>query len=506
MAKLYPYYVHSNISNFQRMGGQMTADVNANAAVKGLKKFLDNQIQTLLRMENSFYAALGFTGTGDNGYRSFLAQIKTAKQKAKSDETAILVVLSDYVTHQNDNSDFYEGLVDACINTYNQIVGQEQTKFDAIQKAVKQEMEKKLLTFAKDNWSDPITYAKAQTVIRKVISNTKVTFTAIDYSNLRGGIGEILYSDEIGNIFADALGANHIIISNIGQKLNAKGQQLSSDAILGIKNDLGQIITEVTWQIKNYKLNAESNAKTIRFTGLETENWPGLKDDIMEEGLLSSEQFDWMTYALVNYTWFNKAGSVDSWWTIHRQGHKVSFAKNSKNNRASEEVMEILDQAKRVLGVLALRKIVQGLDDISFTTGGTGGSIMLATANGATKVVNVPPVYWNISNTYFFPTRWILRSVIKWLDKLETQVFSPMYLQITLGQPAYEDPATFYNAKRAAVGHFIKDGDYSNPGLRNVGDSQGAAIANSMRVNQKIAIIKNQINQILNGKWVMYKN
>lgn len=502
MAKLYPYYVHSNISNFQRMGGQMTADVNANAAVKGLKKFLNNQIQVLLRMENSFYAALGFTGAGDNGYRSFLAQIRKAKQKDKSDATAILIALSDYISHQNEDSDFYSGLVDACINTYNQIVGQEQTKTDAIQKAVKQEMEKKLLAFAKDNWPDPITYTKAQGIIGKVISKTKVTFSAIDYSNLRGGIGEILYSEEIANIFADALNAN-ITVTNVGQKLNAKGQQLSTDAILGIKNDLGQIITEVTWQIKNYNLDANSNARTVRFTGLETKNWPGLKDDIVEEELLSPEQFDWMTYALVNYTWFNKAGSVDSWWTIHRKGHKVSFAKNSKNNRASDEVMEILDQVKRVLGVLALRKIVQGLDDISFTNGGTGGSITLVTVNGSTKIVNVPPVYWNISNTYFFPTRWILRSVIKWLDKLETQVFSPMYLQVTLGQPIYTTPAAFYNKKRETVGHFRSDGDYTDIGLRQVGDSQGEAIANSMRINQKIALIRNQVEKILDGTWVV---
>lgn len=503
MAKLYPYYVHSNISNFQQMGGQMTADVNAEAAVNKLKKFLNDQIKILLHMENSFYAALGFKGTGDNGYRSFLAQIKNAKQKDKSDTTAILITLSDYISHQDKDGEFYGGLVDACINAYNHIVNQGIDKNEAIQMAVKQEMKKKLLIFAKTNWPEPITYKKAQNIIRKIMSNTEVTFSAIDYRNLRGGIAEILYSKEIRNIFIEALSANRVTIANVGQKLNAKGQQLSSDAILSIRNKLGQIITEVTWQIKNYDLNTNSNAKTVRFTGLETTNWPGLKDDIVEEGLLSPKQFDWMTYALVNYTWFNKAGSVDSWWTIHREGHKVSFAKNSKVNRASDKVMKILDQVKKVLGVLALRKIVQGLDDISFTTSGTGGSIMLATASGTTKVVNVPPVYWNISNTYFFPTRWILRSVVKWLDKLETQVFSPMYLQITLGQPVYEKPADFYNAKRKAVGHFIKGGDYSDLNLRGIGDTQGAAIANSMRVNQKVAIIKNQVNQILKGSWVI---
>lgn len=502
MAKLYPYYVHSNISNFQQMGGQMTADVNANAAVKGLKKFLNEKIQTLLSIENSFYAAIGLTGTGDNGYKSFLAQIKKAKLKQADDEATILIVLSDYITHQDENGAFYNGLVDACLTAYNQLITQKVDPSPAVQQAVKQEMEKRLLAYAQTKWTDPTTRVRAEGVIKDIMSNTQVSFTAIDYSNLRGGIGEILYTPEIGNILADAIDPN-VSFSNIGQKLNAKGQQLSSDAILTITNNLNQIVTEVTWQLKNYNLAAKSNAKTIRFTGLETTKWPGLKDEIVEEGLLSSDQFDWMTYALVNYTWFNKAGSVDSWWTIHRQGRKVSFAKNSKNNRASDEVMGILDQAKRVLGVLALRKIVQGLDDISFTDGGTGGSITLSTINGANKIVNIPPVYWNISNTYFFPTRWILRSVIKWLDQLETQVFSPMYLQVTLGKPVYSTPANFYNAKRSAVGHFIKGGDYSNVGLRGVGDAQGAAIANSMRVNQKIAIIKNQINQILSGKWVM---
>ena len=502
MAKLYPYYVHSNIANFQNMGGIMTADVNANAAVKGLKKFLNEKIQTLLSMENSFYAAVGFTGTGDNGYKSFLAQIKKAKLKQADDDTAILIVLSDYVTHQDENGAFYNGLVNACLATYNQLITQKVDPAPAVQQAVKQEMEKRLLAYAQTKWTDPTTLARAQGVIKNIMSNTQVSFTAIDYSNLRGGIGEILYTPEIANILADAIDPN-VGFFNVGQKLNAKGQQLSSDAILAITDNLGKITAEVTWQIKNYNLAAKSNAKTIRFTGLETNKWPGLKGEIVEEGLLSSDQFDWMTYALVNYTWFNKAGSVDSWWTIHREGHKVSFAKNSKNNRASDEVMNILDQAKRILGVLALRKVTEGLNEIAFTNGGTGGSVTLSTINGTNKIVNIPPVYWNISNTYFFPTRWILRSVVKWLDQLETQVFSPMYLQVTLGKPAYSTPSVFYNAKRAAVGHFIKGGDYSNAGLRGVGDTQGAAIANSMRVNQKVAIIKNQINQILSGKWVM---
>lgn len=503
MAKLYPYYVHSNIGNFQNMGGAMTTDVNANAAVKGLKKFLKEKIQTLLRMENSFYAAIGLTGTGDNGYKSLLAQIKRAKQKQSSDDTSILIVLSDYITHQDENGPFYSGLVNACMTAYNQLITQNVDPTKAVQQAVKKEMEQRLLAFAKTNWNDPTTLARAQGVIKNVISNTQVTFSAIDYRNLRGGIGEILYTSEIGNIFADFLDPSRVTASNIGQKLNTKGQQLSSDAVLAITNNLGKIIAEVTWQIKNYDLAAKSNAKTVRFTGLETTKWPGLKDEIVEEGLLSSDQFDWMTYALVNYTWFNKAGSIDSWKTADRQGHKVSFAKNSKNNRASDEVMEILDQAKRVLGVLALRKVTQGINDISFTDGGTDGSVTLSTINGTNKVVNIPPVYWNISNTYFFPTRWILRSVVKWLDQLETQVFSPMYLQVTLGKPVYSTPANFYNAKRSAVGHFIKGGDYSNVGLRGVGDTQGAAIANTMRVNQKVAIIKNQIDQILSGKWVV---
>lgn len=508
MAKLYPYYVHSDIENFKMQGMNLHTVAKVEVAINRITAKLLKQQEKLLAQENNFYASIGITSRDDDGFSTFIKQMYEYRDSMKNATDAILWQLTDYI---NTNDDFYKNIEKDCKAEVERLIKNENMiKEDALQKGIRTIIKNRLSTYCLKYSAD--TRQIALGVIDKVLGNTQVEFKSSEYRNVRGGVGELFTGHNLLDVAINIAKKNgiedQIINVMTGQQTNIKGQDVSSDMMILIGNSLDNIISQTSWQIKNYKLTVgekgnERIKKNLRLGGFEDAKWDSIGKSLSEEKFLSKEQYKWLTYAIANYTWFSKVGTiVKTNGRLNKGSGKVKIAR-ATHKQMGESLSSIIEDMRRIIAALSVKKMIQGLDDFNNLHVGSDGIVTLQKADGTqTKVVNIPPIFWVISNSKFFPTRWIIRDLLAWLQDLKTQTFTPLYASIKIEQ-SFTDTASasefWYRKKIAAGGRLIRNGGYTNAGLLAVGKAQGQDIIDAITITQKVSVILSQLDAIFGG-------
>ena len=205
---------------------------------------------------------------------------------------------------------------------------------------------------------------------------------------------------------------------------------------------------------------------------------------------MTPNQWNALTYALVNRIWFHKIGSYD----ITSDGSRAMVLTKKSTNPT-----ELLEKVDTILRLLSVSNIVDGIT----TSGNSGGTVKLSKITNDTQEVsvNIPAVFWAVSSTYFFPTRWVLQGLLK---NIEGDINSLFVATRTSTLQESEDlklPTAweFWKSKGKAVNWKFIHGEYRNNKLLKVGNTQGQAIANGLKVGQAINLYRKQLNAIINS-------
>lgn len=489
MAYLAPYYVHSKFSNFEENSESRTKSFNLTSSLMNkLKSEIYQAIKTLESKERNFYNKIDIQGTDiDACFQSFLNAIKNNKTNFKEDskesirQTIINTINNLKYEEQNELFNRLAERVNESTKNLNQITSADIKRIyiDEFTEILKPKLEN----------------IKNDKTIKDIL-NRKYTFTEGELTRrvARGAYGEIVEGGNIIDTITEIAGDNIIDALQTGQikstRQGRKGQEISADYVIQYRdNDTGKL-TQVGLQIKSYNLKSSGYSRVIKLGGFNTNNWSATKDQFTEANIMSPNQWNALTYALVNRIWFHKIGSYD----ITSDGSRAMVITKKSTNPT-----ELLQKVDTILRLLSVSNIIDGIT----TTGNSGGTVKLSKITNDTQevLVNIPAVFWAVSSTYFFPTRWVLKGL---LDNIEGDINSLFVATRTstlqesknLKLPtAWE----FWKSKGEAVNWNFIHGEYSNTKLLDVGNTQGEAIASGLKVGQAINLYRKQLNAIINS-------
>ena len=489
MAYLAPYYVHSKFSNFEENSESGTKSFTFVSSLMNKLKYEINQaIKTLDSKERSFYNRIGIQGADiDACFQSFLNAIKNNKTNFKEDskefirQTIINAINNLKYEEQNELFDRLAERVNESTKNLNQI-----TPADIKRIYIDEFTE--ILKLKLENIEDDKTI--------KDILNRKYTFSEGKLTRrvARGAYGEIVEGGNIIDSIIEIAGNNIIDAIQTGQvkstRQGRKGQEIGADYIIQYRdNDTGKL-TQVGLQIKSYNLKSSGYSRVIKLGGFNTDNWSATKEQFTKANIMTPDQWNALTYALVNRIWFHKVGSYD----ITSDGSRAMVLTKKSTNPT-----ELLEKVDTILRLLSVSNIVDGIT----TSGNSGGTVKLSkiTNNTQEVSVNIPAVFWAVSSTYFFPTRWVLKGLLK---NIEGDINSLFVATRTSTLQESEDlklPTAwgFWKSKGKAVNWKFIHGEYRNNKLLKVGNTQGQAIANGLKVGQAINLYRKQLNAIINS-------
>ena len=489
MAYLAPYYVHSKFSNFKENSESGTKSFTfVSSLMNKLKYEIDQAIKTLDSKERSFYNRIGIQGADiDACFQSFLNAIKNNKTNFKEDskefirQTIINAINNLKYEEQNELFDRLSERVNESTKNLNQI-----TPADI--KRIYIDEFTNILKLKLENIEDDKTI--------KDILNRKYTFSEGKLTRrvARGAYGEIVEGGNIIDSITEIAGNNIIDAIQTGQvkstRQGRKGQEIGADYIIQYRdNDTGKL-AQVGLQIKSYNLKSSGYSRVIKLGGFNTDNWSATKEQFTKANIMTPDQWNALTYALVNRIWFHKVGSYD----ITSDGSRAMVLTKKSTNPT-----ELLEKVDTILRLLSVSNIVDGIT----TSGNSGGTVKLSKITNDTQEVsvNIPAVFWAVSSTYFFPTRWVLKGLLK---NIEGDINSLFVATRTSTLQESEDlklPTAweFWKSKGKAVNWKFIHGEYRNNKLLKVGNTQGEAIANGLKVGQAINLYRKQLNAIINS-------
>ena len=489
MAYLAPYYVHSKFSNFEENSESGTKSFTfVSSLMNKLKYEIRQAIKTLDSKERSFYNRIGIQGADiDACFQSFLNAIKNNKTNFKEDskefirQTIINAINDLKYEEQNELFDRLAERVNESTKNLNQITPADIKRIyiDEFTKILKSKLE---------NIDDD--------KMIKDILNRKYTFSEGKLTRrvARGAYGEIVEGGNIIDSITEIAGNNIIDAIQTGQvkstRQGRKGQEIGADYIIQYRdNDTGKL-TQVGLQIKSYNLKSSGYSRVIKLGGFYTDNWSATKEQLTKANIMTPDQWNALTYALVNRIWFHKVGSYD----ITSDGSRAMVLTKKSTNPT-----ELLKKVDDILRLLSVSNIVDGIT----TSGNSGGTVQLSKITNDTQEVsvNIPAVFWAVSSTYFFPTRWVLQGLLK---NIEGDINSLFVATRTSTLQESEDlklPTAweFWKSKGKAVNWKFIHGEYRNNKLLKVGNTQGEAIANGLKVGQAINLYRKQLNAIINS-------
>lgn len=499
MAYLAPYYVHSKFSNFEENTGSRTKSLQyISLLLSDLKREITKYINALEHQELSFYNKIDIYGKPDECYESFINILQNSKKNAKTEKESIRRIIINTINtlSQKDQNDLFNQL----------IVDVSNSKYD-LDSLTPNQIKKIYINILSSILYNKLKGYKTQYPnllnIIKDILNSKYTFTKAELTNIknvRGAYGELVGGEDLADIIRNYAKDNIIDMIQTGQiktnRLNREGQSLGSDYVIQFIDNDTQRLNQVGLQIKEYNLYSSSYSNVIKLSGFNSENWPGTKDLFTKNNLMNVNQWNALTYALINRIWFTNVGSYD----IGEDGKRAM-----KKITGSSNPTELLQKVDSILRLLTVTNITEGLVD---TVSGynSGGVVKLSKIDSSTTSVNIniPAVFWAISSTYFFPTRWILQGLLSSLEEDSNALFvSNRYNTLKLKKNAqlpYNDAWPFWKAKGEAVNWNFIHGSYTSSRLLSVGNTQGEAIANSIKVSQSINIYRKRLEQIINTK------
>ena len=489
MAYLAPYYVHSKFSNFEENSESGTKSFTfVSSLMNKLKYEICQAIKTLDSKERSFYNRIGIQGADiDACFQSFLNAIKNNKTNFKEDskefirQTIINAINNLKYEEQNELFDRLAERVNESTKNLNQITPADIKRIyiNEFTKILKPKLE---------NIEDDKTI--------KDILNRKYTFSEGKLTRrvARGAYGEIVEGGNIIDSITEIAGNSIIDAIQTGQvkstRQGRKGQEIGADYIIQYRdNDTGKL-TQVGLQIKSYNLKSSGYSRVLKLGGFNTDNWSATKEQFSKANIMTPNQWNALTYALVNRIWFHKVGSYD----ITSDGSRAMVLTKKSTNPT-----ELLEKVDTILRLLSVSNIIDGIT----TNGNSGGTVQLSKITNDTQEVsvNIPAVFWAVSSTYFFPTRWVLQGLLK---NIEGDINSLFVATRTSTLQESEDlklPTAweFWKSKGKAVNWKFIHGEYRNNKLLKVGNTQGQAIANGLKVGQAINLYRKQLNAIINS-------
>ena len=489
MAYLAPYYVHSKFSNFEENSESGTKSFTFVSSLMNKLKYEINQaIKTLDSKERSFYNRIGIQGADiDACFQSFLNAIKNNKTNFKEDskefirQTIINAINNLKYEDQNELFDRLAERVNESTKNLNQITPADIKRIyiDEFTEILKSKLE---------NIDDD--------KMIKDILNRKYTFSEGKLTRrvARGAYGEIVEGGNIIDSITEIAGNNIIDAIQTGQvkstRQGRKGQEIGADYIIQYRdNDTGKL-AQVGLQIKSYNLKSSGYSRVIKLGGFNTNNWSATKEQFNKANIMTPNQWNALTYALVNRIWFHKVGSYD----ITSDGSRAMVLTKKSTNPT-----ELLKKVDTILRLLSVSNIVDGIT----TSGNSGGTVKLSKITNDTQEVsvNIPAVFWAVSSTYFFPTRWVLQGLLKNIEGDINSLFVATRTSTLQESEDLELPTAweFWKSKGKAVNWKFIHGEYRNSKLLKVGNTQGQAIANGLKVGQAINLYRKQLNAIINS-------
>lgn len=493
MAYLAPYYVHSKFSNFEENSESGTENFTfVSSLMNKLKSEIYQAIKTLESKERSFYNRIGIQGTDiDACFQSFLDAIKNNRTNVKEGS-------KEYIRQ-------------IIINTINNLEYEEQNRlFDKLTERVNKSAKNlSQITSAdiKDIYIDEFTKilkrklkniksnSNLEVIIKNILSS-KYTFTEGKLTRrvARGAYGEIVEGGSIIDSITEIAEDNIIDAIQTGQvkstRQGRKGQEISADYVIQYRdNDTGKL-TQVGLQIKSYNLKSSGYSRVIKLGGFNTNNWSATKEQFSKANIMTPNQWNALTYALVNRIWFHKVGSYD----ITSDGSRAMVLTKKSTNPT-----ELLEKVDTILRLLSVSNIIDGIT----TNGNSGGTVQLSKITNDTQEVsvNIPAVFWAVSSTYFFPTRWVLKGLLNNIEGDINSLFVATRTSTLQESKNLKLPTAweFWKSKGEAVNWNFIHGEYSNTKLLDVGNTQGQAIANGLKVGQAINLYRKQLNAIINS-------
>lgn len=493
MAYLAPYYVHSKFSNFEENSESGTENFNSVAdLINKLKNEIIQSIRILGAKERNFYNKIGIQGTDiDACFQSFLGAIKNSKADFEEDDEKYIrqkiIGFINSLKYEQQNRFFYKLAEKVNKSTKNL----SQITSDDIKRIYVDEFTKILMRRLKNVKSK----GNIETIIRDIL-NRKYTFSEgkLTTRTARGAYGEIVEGGNIIDSITEIAGDNIIDAIQTGQikstRQGRKGQEISADYVIQYKDNDTDELTQVGFQIKSYNLDSSGYSRVIKLGGFNTSNWSKTKEQLVNSNIMSVDQWNALTYALVNRIWFHKVGSYD----ITSDGSRAMVLTKKSTNPT-----ELLKKVDDILRLLSVSNIIDGI----VTNGNSGGTVQLSKiTNDTEKVsVNIPAVFWAVSSTYFFPTRWVLQGLLKNIEGDINSLFVATRTSTLQESKDLELPTAwnFWKSKGEAVNWNFIHGEYSNTKLLDVGNAQGQAIANGLKVGQAINLYRKQLNAIINS-------
>lgn len=506
MRALYPYYIHTNYDLFQQATPVQFKSAQIQKFIGLLTNDIQQNIARLANLEMSFYRMLKFeVGDPDAGFAAFVGSIKDAAKVNEQEHNTLYAMqtLIDIATNSRDFMDEWIELLSTQIAK--SATDAATADFDAIAKQCLEKAFKQLArrVFQYDKISN------IDGVITDIINQTDVHFKTINISdiaaggslasgavrNLRGGLGEIARSTaEL--VFNRAV--QGITVYNTGQVKyidNGVPKEVGADLVMEFQlpGKKGQTY-QVGFQIKSYDLSRNYYNKIIRIGGFKASErnksgWLNAFDRLENEEIITEKQFDALTYVLSNGLWFQESGDYSK-----GSGGKRSVTKIKM--KTNEQFMSTL---KSIFGMLSVRTMTRDLNVMITPDGSSMGTVQLVKEDGTKNTiinVNIPTVFWIISNNNFFPTRWVLRDLLAWLKSFSQQSFSPVNLKIKYTGEGMTAPNVLFQQKVAAVGTLERPPKYTKP-IKTVGDAEGAKIAQGIQITADMAIIRSQLENIV---------
>ena len=496
MAYLAPYYVHSKFSNFEENSESGTENFNSVAdLINKLKNEIIQSIKILETKERNFYNRIGITNSDiDACFQSFLGEINKKQRKIEEGskefiKQAIISVINE--SEYEDQNRLFDKLaerVNKSAKKLDQITANDIKRIyiDEFTKILKPKLAKKKGIKNNKNLDRTI----------KEILNSKYTFTEGQLTKrvARGAYGEIVEGGNIIDTITEIAGDNIIDALQTGQikstRQGRKGQEISADYVIQYRdNDTGEL-TQVGLQIKSYNLKSSGYSRVIKLGGFNTNNWSATKEQFSKANIMTPNQWNALTYALVNRIWFHKIGSYD----ITSDGSRAMVLTKKSTNPT-----ELLKKVDDILRLLSVSNIIDGIT----TNGNSGGTVQLSKITNDTEEVsvNIPAVFWAVSSTYFFPTRWVLKGLLKNIEGDINSLFVATRTSTLQESKNLKLPTAweFWKSKGEAVNWNFIHGEYSNTKLLDVGNTQGQAIANGLKVGQAINLYRKQLNAIINS-------
>lgn len=505
MRALYPYYIHSNYDLFQQAMPIQFETAQVQKFMNILSQDIASNISRLTQLEMSFYNMLDFkVSDPDAGFSAFVGSIKEAAEHNKQEDNDLYTIQSliDIASNSKDFVDNWTNLLLVELQKMNV----DSNNFDTIAKSCLKNTFKQLAT----NTLPDDRASHINQMINKIIDSTNVQFKVINADtllkggsgasgairNLRGGLGEI------------ARGSAELILNravqgitsyNTGQLKyidNGVPKELGADLVLEYKlpGKNGQTY-QIGFQIKSYDISKKYYNKIIRIAGFNASEsgksgWLNAFARMENEGIINDPQFDALTYALSNGLWFQESGSYSK---VNGKSRAVEKIKMTTNTA-------LMNTLKQIFGMLSVRTATRDLNKMITPDGSVIGTVQLTKEDdkrNTIKNVNIPAVFWVISNNNFFPTRWILRDLQEWLKDFTQHSFSPVNLKIKYTGEPMSSPQSLFNQKVAAVGGSLKRPPEYTKSIKSVGDREGAKIAQGIQITADMAIIRSQLENIV---------